>query len=655
MQEAWPNTPQQPLIARDFAMNADAHLPDSLPPPPAATYTPTLIEGVTKVAHLPIVRHLCERIGLVQTIDAIVTSQAKVSPGLMVLAMIMDTLAGRSPLYRIHQFFDEFDVEALLGRGLAAADFKDQAVGRAMDHMAQVGPMKVFSAVAQNACKICNIIDRHVHYDTTSISVWGDYLDEPERAVDGLPGLLAIALSGPSASETPREKDKVKAGSQDYDQTPIHITHGYSKDLRPDLKQFLMESLCVAKNIPIMGGCADGNASDKTLNHTMLRRIGALMHEHGLAKGAYVYVADSALVTQENLEQLADQLFITRLPMTYDAAKEAISTAVGQGQWEQVGVLAQTEPTVNRPAAHYRLCELPIRVYERDYRAIVVHSSAHDKRRHKRLEKERQRELEQIQARLKQEEAIAYACRADALAAGERLLKEYARPGWWRLDVEFESQAKFRRGRPRQGEERAIEHLYWQVRGRTEVNQEWSQRQLEEAGCFVLLTNTPSAGEMAHNGREALEAYKDQNGIERNFAFLKDPLIVNVLFLKTPRRIQVLGMILLLSLLVYNLLEHILRQHVERTGEVLPGWPGGRQPRPTKRPTTFMMRTKFSGIMLLKIGDRRVFANPLNAVQLRWIQALGMSAADFLKVPPAYHPPQPAGKIQHDPLRRGAE
>jgi hypothetical protein len=53
-------------------MIADANLPDSLPTPPAAAFTPAIIKGVTKVDHLPIVRQLCERIGLVQTIDAIV-------------------------------------------------------------------------------------------------------------------------------------------------------------------------------------------------------------------------------------------------------------------------------------------------------------------------------------------------------------------------------------------------------------------------------------------------------------------------------------------------------------------------------------------------------------------------------------------------------
>lgn len=36
-----------------------------------------------------------------------------------------------------------------------------------------------------------------------------------------------------------------------------------------------------------------------------------------------------------------------------------------------------------------------------------------------------------------------------------------------------------------------------------------------------------------------------KNGIERNISFLKDPLIVNDLFLKKPERIEVLGAILL--------------------------------------------------------------------------------------------------------------
>ena len=60
----------------------------------------------------------------------------------------------------------------------------------------------------------------------------------------------------------------------------------------------------------------------------------------------------------------------------------------------------------------------------------------------------------------------------------------------------------------------------------------------EAAGCFVLLTNTHAAGEMAHSPEDVPAAYKEQHGIERNFGFLKDPLIVNDIFLKRPDRIE---------------------------------------------------------------------------------------------------------------------
>jgi hypothetical protein len=41
-------------------------------------------------------------------------------------------------------------------------------------------------------------------------------------------------------------------------------------------------------------------------------------------------------------------------------------------------------------------------------------------------------------------------------------------------------------------------------------------RKIQEAGCFVLLTNVPTAGEMAHTAGDVLRAYKEQHGIEQN-------------------------------------------------------------------------------------------------------------------------------------------
>ena len=123
-------------------------------------------------------------------------------------------------------------------------------------------------------------------------------------------------------------------------------------------------------------------------------------------------------------------------------------------------------------------------------------------------------------------------------------------------------------------------------------------RKCQETGCFVLLTNVPTVGEMAHRAGDVLQAYKEQHGIEQNYGFLKDPLIVNSLFLKKPERIEALGLVLLLALLLWRLVERTLRVHVETTGNTLPGW----DKKATQKPTAFMMMTKFAAVIVLKVG-----------------------------------------------------
>jgi transposase len=150
-------------------------------------------------------------------------------------------------------------------------------------------------------------------------------------------------------------------------------------------------------------------------------------------------------------------------------------------------------------------------------------------------------------------------------------------------------------------------------------------RKCAEAACFVLLTNVPQQGEMAHSARELLHAYKNQHGVEQNFAFLKDPLIVNSLFLKKPERIEALGLILLLALLLWRLIERTLRVHVETTGHPLPGW----DKKETQKPTAFMMMTKFAAVMVLRVGAQRQLAQPLSTVQQQYLLALGVPAMYF--------------------------
>jgi len=207
------------------------------------------------VQHLPIVKAYADKIGLVEVINQVVPTEMAVDPGTIVLGMILDTLSGRSPLYRLEEFFAHQDTALLLGQAITPDAFNDDTVGRVLERLYETGTMKVFTACAVRADQVVHFDKRYVHFDTTSMTVYGEYA-RPEET----------------------EEQKV----------PFTITYGYSKDKRPDLKQFVFATLCVDRAVPIWGTPEDGNASDKTINNTLLSNIATFLGKHGVAPGAYI-------------------------------------------------------------------------------------------------------------------------------------------------------------------------------------------------------------------------------------------------------------------------------------------------------------------------------------------------------------------------------
>ena len=163
--------------------------------------------------------------------------------------------------------------------------------------------------------------------------------------------------------------------------------------------------------------------------------------------------------------------------------------------------------------------------------------------------------------------------------------------------------------------------LVWEV---TE-DQAAVARLRELAGCFVLLSNVPLEGEGAIDGGGLLRTYKGQYGVESDFAFLKDPLVVNDVFLKTPSRIDALGMVFIIALMVWRLMERSMRNYVENTGNLLPGWAG----RLTDKPTSFMMTTAIAGIMVARIGSRRSLLCKPQKRPMAFLVAMGLDESVF--------------------------
>jgi transposase len=110
-----------------------------------------------------------------------VDSQMHLSAGLAVMAMVLDTLSGRTPLYRLKDAFAENDTELLLGTRVDPERLCDYNLARVLDRIYEAGTQKIFTQLAQNAIGGFSIDTRRLlHYDTTSISVYGDYeMTEP--------------------------------------------------------------------------------------------------------------------------------------------------------------------------------------------------------------------------------------------------------------------------------------------------------------------------------------------------------------------------------------------------------------------------------------------------------------------------------------------
>jgi transposase len=544
-----------------------------------------------QVDHLPIIASYARRLGLVEIVNRLVPMEMEVEPGIIVLGMVLDTLSGRSPLYHLESAFAAYDRTVLFGQEIPAGYFSDDNAGRVLEHIFDVGTQKIYTALSVSALQRFALSTEHVHFDTTSVKLYGEYL----------------GASG--------------------DEAPFKINRGYSKDKRPDLKQFVLSLLCVDGDVPIVGKLEDGNASDKKINNQVLSDVSRHMKAHGVDDKAFIYIADAAMVTKKNLELAGP--FISRLPATYNECERAILSAIDADQWQEVGRIAITAPTRNRPVATYRVHEETVMLYDQEYRAVVVHSSAHDKRRQKRLERELDASLKAINALKKATTKKPFSCQADAEAAAVDAMAQDT--VYHKLQVSVVELPRYAPGRPKKHTARTPIAMDYGLQAEVIEKQQVVARRRKMAGCFVLLSNVPSEGEAGYSAEEILRTYKDQHAIERNFGFLKDDQIVNAIFLKRPERIEALGLILLISLLIWRLMEQAMRADLEARNQTVPGWDN----KPTRRPTAYMLTWKFKGVMILCIGQQRRLAKPLSSTQKAFLKALHVPESHFIHPPGA--------------------
>jgi len=360
----------------------------------------------------PVINALCEQLGVRRILDAALRwdeEQCRLSPGQRIVALLINVLLSRQPLYRVEDMFCQMDTEKLFGRGISWRCLNDDSLVRALDKLSEADPEKVYQALVLEVLNTEGVTVDALHADTTSVSVYGEY-------------------------------------DLDDDETALHVTYGFSKDKRPDLKQFMYGLGVTQDGLPVIGQVRDGNEPDVKWNEDLLKSFPEYLRVEGQRP---VYVADSSLIAKNNLRALEQYCFISRFPRRFALEKQLVSHAWAKGEWESLGALSDAPD-----AAHYRICSSDEELYGHTYHFIVVHSSKLDGRKTKGLERRLEEAETTLSKQLERFEQRRFACAPDAHEAWEEWVKEHGDPHFL-LDYQVKSQRR-RKTRDRPGRPQRI-------------------------------------------------------------------------------------------------------------------------------------------------------------------------------------------------------
>src|SRR5438552_9806515 len=230
---------------------------------------------VERLDHFGLIVSVIRILRLIEMIDArlVPDAQEEITPGEAMAGMILNGLGFTNrPLSLTPQFFANKPLDLLFREGVHAEMFNRFKLGRTLDEAHAYGCDLLLSELALAVCSQEGIDVRFNHLDTTSFSLTGDYVPES-------------------------------------DEQAITITHGYSKDHRPDLKQAVLE-LMVSQDggVPFVSKSWDGNTSD---TRVFQERAEALMSAFKTTPSPRYLVADAKLYCEDNAAHLAKLGFIT--------------------------------------------------------------------------------------------------------------------------------------------------------------------------------------------------------------------------------------------------------------------------------------------------------------------------------------------------------
>jgi len=569
-----------------------------------------------KIGSGPILEHYIKRMGVVPIIDRMVPAHPgrKISHGEMVAGLMVYLLNGGRALYRMEKWAGETAIPGHVFPQYEPGDWTDDRIDDTLDEIFRSGPEHVQGAVSANMVREFDLRLDQIHYDTTSVSMWGTY--------------------DPAAG-----------------QPAVVITFGYSKDHRPDLRQIVVGTAVTGDGgVPLISGTHDGNTSDSVLPVSYWERL-----RQTAGTSSFCFIGDSKIASEETLAEICGQdgQFLAPLPMTEPEQKRLIAK-LGENELKFVPADPKNaekpkpvyEKRTDRPGNRrrkegkpekpdrYEVCEetrliTDTRGREHTLRKLVIRSGRlarlHAGTRERRLRKA-EAEFRRLRGKLNKRKLTT---REAVESAVSGILSGCRVRGLIKADITEHTEILRKqtgRGRPgpntRYTEERKV--IF-------DISVRRQQPKIEEKalldGIFLMVANHDSG---QWSSSDLLALYKRQYKVERAFRTLKSPLAVSPVLLEKPDRICAMMFVMTLALQLYTLIQREAARELLRRNSPLEGLMPNRIR--TWRPQTDELLAAFDNINLVEIVHNGISSShitDLNPVQTEILLLLGVPVAKY--------------------------
>ncbi|MGD1808994.1 IS1634 family transposase, partial [Dapis sp. BLCC M126] len=301
-------------------------------------------------------------------------------------------------------------------------------LGRVLDQLYRTGLNQIFMSVVLEAVKIFRNETPTVHLDSSSFHVHGDYHKKEDEC------------------------------TEDIEPKTVRITYGYSRDKRPDLKQFLMDLICTNDaDVPLWMRIGSGNESDQKQFVPAIKEFKSQLNFDSLI------VADSALYQYENLQLLTDIKWLSRVPVRIKAAHKLV---------QEIDSLDFTPSQMKG----YSYQELKKTYGGIQQRWLIVESQLRRESDLKTLDTKIQKERVELNKKLRTLKSQKFACIPDAETATRKLLKKFLYHELKQINVQ-------------QVESKSESCFPYEVQAKVSLRESTIEAEKKRAGRFILATN----------------------------------------------------------------------------------------------------------------------------------------------------------------------